>query len=191
MEEKEMKELVEKLQQELNDTKMKLESKDSKIAEADKTIGKLEEERKVFKEKLEELESKLDVSKDEKETMEEKFVKLSDAFNKFKAETIVKQKVPIINQILEFEDSSMKDDLKELYLGWDVEKLEKRLDEKKSEEQEAKIIVKTLEDERKEAFEKFRGKIKDVGMGALQSLRKEDLDIAAEIEAEMKAEGIL
>jgi len=191
MEEKEMKELVKKLQQELNDTKLQLEAKDKSIAEKDETLTKLEAERVVFKDKLDELEAKHTASRDEKSVLEEKFVELSDAFKKFKLESIKAVKTPLIDQILEFEDSSMKEVLRDIYLGMEITKLEERLTEVKSKENQAKIMVRDIEDDRKMAYEKFKGKTKDVGMSALAGLKKDDRDIAAQIEAEMKAEGIL
>jgi hypothetical protein len=83
----------------------------------------------------------------------------------------------------------MKEDLKELYLGWEIDRLENRLDEKKGEAEAAKVIVRTIEEDRKLAYEKTKGS--DVGMTALKGLKGKDLDIAQEIEEEMKAEGIL
>jgi hypothetical protein len=83
----------------------------------------------------------------------------------------------------------MKESLKDVYLGWDVEKLEDRLNEKKVQAESAKVIVRSIEEDRKMAYEKT--KKKDIGMKSLAGLRSEDKDIAAEIEEEMKAEGIL
>jgi hypothetical protein len=187
--EDEIKEQIEKLQKELNDTKLQLEVKDKTLAEKEDTMKKLETERGVFKDKLDELESKLNASKDEKTSMEEKFVELSDAFKKFKLESLSAQKTPIIDKILQYEDTSMKDILRDVYLGWEIKKLEGRLEEVNIKSQEATILTKTLDKERKEALESF--KTKDVGMGALQGLRTEELDLAKQIELEMKAEGIL
>ena len=123
--------------------------------------------------------------------MEEKFIELSDAFKKFKLESITATKSPLIDQILEFEDSSMAEVLKDVYLGWEISKLEERLNEVKAKDNQAKIIVKSIEDDRKLAYEKFKGKSTDVGISALAGLKKQDMDIATQIEAEMKAEGIL
>jgi len=191
MEEKEMKELVKKLQQELNDTKLQLEVKDKTIAEKDDSVIKLEAERTAFKDKLDELEAKLNGSKDEKSALENKFVELSDAFKKFKLESVTAVKSPLIDQILEHEDASMAESLKGVYLGWEVVKLEERLVEVRAKDTQAKIMVRSIEDDRKMAFEKFKGKTKDAGMSALAGLRKGDADIAAIVEAEMKAEGVL
>jgi uncharacterized protein (DUF4213/DUF364 family) len=189
MEEKEMKELVEKLQEELNDTKLQLEAKDSDIAGKAEALEKLQKEREAEKAKLEEIEAKLNSSKDEKTLMEEKFVELSDAFNKFKQETIIARKTPVIDQILEYEDASMKEALKDVYLNWEVSKLEERLDEKKAQAEQSKVIVTTLEQDRKKAYETV--KTKDIGAGALAGLRKEDREIMTLVEEQMKAEGIL
>ena len=153
MEEKEMKELVKKLQQELNDTKLQLEAKDKTLVEKDEAVIKLESERTAFKDKLDELEAKLNGTKDEKTLMEEKFIELSDAFKKFKLESITATKSPLIDQILEFEDSSMAEVLKDVYLGWEISKLEERLNEVKAKDNQAKIIVKSIEDDRKLAYE--------------------------------------
>jgi len=191
MEEKEMKELVKKLQQELDDTKLQLEAKDKTIANNEDTVSKLESERTAFKDKLEELEAKLNDSKDVKSALEGKFVELSDAFKKFKLESIAAAKSPLIDLILEFEDSSMAEVLKEVYLGWEIKRLEERLDEVKSKDNQAKIMVRSIEEDRKLALEKFKVSTKDIGMSALAGLRGGDKDIAAEIEAEMKAEGML
>lgn len=191
MEEKEMIEEIKKLQQELDDTKLQLEAKDKTITDNEETVSKLETERTAFKDKLEELESKLTDSKDVKTALEGKFVELSDAFKKFKLESITAAKSPLIDQILEFEDSSMKEVLREIYLGMEVVKLEERLNEVKSKDNQAKIMVRSIEDDRKMALEKFKGNTKDIGMSALTGLEKGDMDIAKEIEAEMKAEGML
>lgn len=189
MEEKEMKELIDKLQKELNDTKLQLEAKDEAVSKADETIGKLENERNTFKDKLDELEAKLDASKDEKTSMEDKFVKLSDEFKKFKLESVKAQKTPIVEKILQEEDASMRDVLRDVYLGWEINKLEERLEEVSIKSEEATIMTKTLDKERKEALETL--KTKDVGMGALQGLRSEDAKLAEAVELQMKAEGLM
>lgn len=186
MEEKEMKELVEKLQNELDDTKMRLESKVTTLEEKDASIKKLEDERKVFSDKLEELEAKLTSAEDEKSGLTEKFVQLSDAFKEFKVKAEVERKQPLIDEIFELEKD---DDLLDLYKTYTIEKLEERREKVKDRYTQATIMTKTLDKEKKEALERL--KAKDVGAGALSGLKKNDSDIAAEIEAEMKAEGLI
>jgi hypothetical protein len=183
-----IKEQIDKLQEELNDTKLQLEAKDKTIAEKDETMKTLETERSSFKDKLDELESKLNSTKDEKSSMEDKFVQLNDAFKKFKLESLTAQKTPIIDKILIHEDSSMKDVLRDIYLGYTTVKLEERLEEVEIKSQEATILTKTLDKERNEALDNL--KAKDVGMNALQ-VKGNNLKMAEAVELEMKAEGLI
>lgn len=186
MEEKEMKELVEKLQKELDTTKMQLEAKDTDLAEKEANI---EAEKSVLKEKLEELETKLKTKSTEKVTLEDKFVELNDAFKTYKLEQTVLRKQPVIDEILEYEDDSMREALRTVYSGWEIKKLEERLAENKGKEDAPAIMTKTFAQERKEAMEKLD--IKDVGMSALYGLTGKEATLANDIEKEMRAEGVL
>ena len=49
--------------------------------------------------------------------------------------------------------------------------------------------MKTIEEERKEVMKKLEEK--DVGMGALKGMTTADMDIASQVELEMKQEGLL
>ena len=120
--------------------------------------------------------------------MEDKFVKLSDAFKKFKLESLITQKTPIIDKILQHEDASMKDVLRDICVGYEMPKLEERLEEVTIKSQEATILTKTLDKERNEALDDLKSK--DVGMKALQ-VHGDNLKMAEVIELEMKAEGLI
>lgn len=183
-----IKEQIDQLQEELNDTKLQLEAKDKTLAENKEIMDTLETERSSFKDKLDKLEAKLNSTKDEKSSMEDKFVKLSDAFKKFKLESLTAQKTPIIDKILKYEDSSMKDVLRDIYLGYEMPKLEERLEEVEIKSAEATILTKTLDKERNEALDNL--KAKDVGMSALQ-VHGDNLKMAEAVELEMKAEGLI
>ena len=94
----------------------------------------------------------------------------------------------MIDKILKHEDDSMKDVLREIYLGYEVKKLEERLEEVVLKSEEATILTKTLDKERNEALENL--KTKDIGMAALQ-VKGANLEMANMIELEMKAEGLI
>lgn len=172
---------IEVLQEQLNDTKLQLQDKEKALEEKENEISEIKE---TYATKLEELEAKIDTKETEKVTLEEKFVELNDKFNEFKKKALEAQKQPIIDEIYKYEQD---EDLLDIYKTWDIEKLEDRKKKVIDKYNKFSIQTKTLEEEREEAKQELEQK--DVGMSALRGMAKEDLDLARQIEQEMKEMG--
>jgi len=178
MEEKELKEQIEKLTQELDGAKMKLETQDTELETKEAENVALKEEHSA---KLEALEAKVGTKDAEKEEFEEKYVKLKDDFNTFKVTYEAEKKKPFIDKLYKLEKD---DDLLEIYPTWAEDKLAARLAKKEAEANAAKVMITSLEEEKskvtKELYEK------DVGIRALKGWKKEYLDIMKGIEDQDK-----
>lgn len=186
MTETELQDLIKKLQAELDDTKLQLEQKAETIDSLNSDKDELDKEKTEFTAKLEELEAKLEAKEEEKSALEETIVKVSDSFKEFKEQYEVEKKQPIIDEIFKLEKD---DDLKPIYAGWDIEKLEGRLEKVKSKLEDPRIITMTLAQEEKDRYESE--KVKDVGPRALDGWAPEYLKIMAEIEQQDRNMGFL
>jgi len=174
MEEKELKEQIEKLTQELDNAKMQLETTAVELETKEAEVKTLKKE---YSAKLDELEAKISNKDAEKEAFEEKYVKLKDDFITFKATYEAEKKQPLIDELYKLERD---DDLKEIYPTWEQKKLEDRLKRKKSEAEKAKVMITSLEEEKskveKELYEK------DIGLKALQGWKPEYIEMMKQIE---------
>lgn len=197
MENKEkLEEEIKKLQKELDNHKLQLESKDKELTNTQKIKSEFETRLKELEGKVEAEEKAVVATKTEKEQLEDKLIKLSDEFvafqKKVELEREISVKQPVINKLYELEKDA---DLVEVYKSWDIKKLEDRLVKKEAEDRARKdklksvIIVTSLEKD-KETM-KTQLSEKDIGMSALRSLDGNEKVIALEIEKQMKNEGLI